>query len=106
MKPGWLHSRSKRSCLRLFAAASSLLAACTPFDTKLDSWNGHPIQEWLAIPDKGGEHVIEIRGPDAAGQLVYVIAVSKDCTVFWTVDEAGIIVSWKHDGAACKHYWQ
>jgi hypothetical protein len=84
----------------------ALLAACTPFSSKLDSWNGAPIQAWLDIPDKGGEKVTEIRGPDDAGNRIYVVAVSKQCTVFWTVNDAGIIVAGRYEGSACKYYTQ
>lgn len=98
-KPG------RRRPWALFVVCASLVA-CTSFDSKLDSWNGHPIQAWLDIPNKGGERVTEIRGPDAAGNKIYVVAVSQKCTVFWTVNNAGIIVSGTHEGSACKHYWQ
>jgi hypothetical protein len=90
----------------LFGAIIWQLAACTPFDTKLDRWVGHPIQEWVALTKNGNERIEEIRGPDAAGNTVYVTFVSSKCTVFWTVDQQGIMSSWKHEGSDCKHYWQ
>lgn len=98
-KPG------RRRRWAVFVVFASLVA-CTSFDSKLDSWNGHPIQEWLDIPDKGGERVTEIRGPDAAGNKIYVVAVSKKCTVFWTVNDAGIIIAGTHEGSDCKFYTQ
>jgi ABC-type uncharacterized transport system permease subunit len=80
------------------------LAACTPFSRKMDSWIGHPVQQWLDIPDKGGERLEEIRGPDRLGNRVYVISIERNCHVFWTVDAQGIMRSWQSEGAACKYY--
>lgn len=82
------------------------LAACTPFDAKLDSWVGHPIQQWVATRSNGRERTEVTAGTDAAGNSTYVTFISSDCTVFWTVDPHGIMLRWRHEGSACKYYVQ
>jgi hypothetical protein len=70
------------------------------------SWVGVPMKQWLDIPDKGGEYVEEIRGPDANGDRVYVIHIERKCRLFWTVNSHGIITAWSSEGSACKYYWK
>lgn len=85
---------------------SSCLAACSSFASTMNSWIGKPIEPYLAIQDRGGETLDEIRGPDERGHKIYVFTVEKNCRVFWDVDAQGIVTGWKSEGWACKHYWQ
>jgi len=81
------------------------LAGCyTSFSSKMDSWIGTPIQDWINIPDKGGETIEEVQGPDAKGDKIYVIRIEKKCRLFYTVNAQGIITAWRSEGSACKHY--
>jgi hypothetical protein len=98
--------RTKRRWNLLGVALLFGAAACTPFSKKMDSWTGQPIERWLAIPDKGGEHVQEVRGPDEQGTKIYVISISKHCQVFWTVNAQGIITAWRSEGSGCKYLTQ
>jgi hypothetical protein len=70
----------------------------------MDSWVGQPIAPYLAIPDRGGETLEEVRGPDANGNKTYVFRLDKTCRVFWNVDGGGIVRSWESEGSGCKYY--
>ena len=90
--------------LAVLIGALSLAGCYTKFSTKMDSWIGAPIQDWIDIPDKGTEVLEEVQGPDAEGNKVYVIRIEKKCRVFHTVNASGIITAWRSEGSACKHY--
>jgi hypothetical protein len=86
------------SCKNLLASTLMALAACTPFDTKLDSWIGRPIDEKpSALP-------MEIGVPDSKGNRIYTERVgnNEDCVVYWTVNREGVMVAWKHEGRSCR----
>ena len=76
----------------------------TRFSVKMNNWIGHPIQEGLDIPEKGGEYVEEIRGPDEDGNRIYVIHVGRRCRTFQTVNAQGLITGWTSEGSGCKGY--
>ena len=99
--------RLTSQALRLTVLISLLsLAGCyTSFSSKMDSWIGAPIQNWLDLLDKrGGDVLEEVQGPDAEGNKVCVIRIEKKCRVFHTVNANGIITAWRSEGSACKHY--
>ncbi len=88
-------------CFFLLAGASGCM---TRFSVKMNNWIGHPIQQWLDIPDKGGAYVEEIRGPDENGNRIYVTYIRPRCRAFRTVDAEGIITGWTSESSGCKRY--
>jgi hypothetical protein len=74
------------------------LVACTPFDTKLNTWIGKHVDEKpSAVP-------MEIGEPDSTGSRIYAerVGSDEDCVVYWTVNREGIMVAWKHEGRSCR----
>lgn len=88
--------------LRFFTAGLTL-AGCTSFDSKMQSWVGHPIQQILDIVE---DEPVSKSAPDAEGRIEYAISArpKDDCVIHFLVNQSGIIVGWSSEGRWCRSF--
>jgi hypothetical protein len=100
-----LRKVNTRASLSVYVAVCGvLMAACTPFSTKMNSWIGTSIDRYMAVPGRDRE-LVEVRGPDSEGNKTYSFRIERKCSYEWLVDPSGKLKLWTSQGPACKGYW-
>jgi len=91
----------KRQKTFLLLLCLSLLTGCRTFDDFYNDAVGQPISHLENMADAPTPTKEQV----ANGNTVYAFRLKyqKDCTVFFEVDNQGIIVSWWHKGVCLAH---
>ena len=93
-----------RTCVALLAITIAT-CGCESFSSKNDSWVGHDWSEYVAVSDRA-THIEQRQGPTDAGTTTFKerVETGADCVVYWDVNSAGKMVSWRSEGSSCKWY--
>ena len=67
------------------------------FETIYGSWVGQPYKSFEAA--YGLPHSVGKEGKNVIYK--YQIEGMKDCTIYWTVNDEGMIIKWRHEGNGC-----
>lgn len=97
--------RLLRPLIVLFAAGY-VLAACTTLEDRVAEWVGEPVTDYIEAMYKPDTYASKTGWKDQRydlrnGNWVLVAPRGEGCLVHYEVDQRGVIVNYRLDGAQC-----